>query len=168
MNWQTSPISKHPQTIGQVGRRFRFAGLGFAGIPLAGAFALNWNEHLPRLTCPILYFTGIPCPTCGMTRSFMAIARGDIEQAISFHLLGPVVFLVFLILFFHVLLELATNRRIHTAYTSFLSRYFHRYYGVGFMFLTLFLYHGYRLYMLSKSGALISDFTTSPLGQLQL
>jgi hypothetical protein len=35
--------------------------------------------------------TGADCPFCGMSRSFVALADGDLMGAISFHLLGPLV-----------------------------------------------------------------------------
>lgn len=31
------------------------------------------------IKCPIKYFIGIPCPTCGMTTAMIALFHGDIE-----------------------------------------------------------------------------------------
>ena len=45
----------------------------------------------PRLRlCPFLWLTGKPCPLCGLTRAFCALAKGDWQQAIHFHALSPV------------------------------------------------------------------------------
>ena len=35
--------------------------------------------------CVFLYFLGIPCPGCGMTRALAAVLRGDAASAFSFH-----------------------------------------------------------------------------------
>ena len=45
---------------------------------------------LPKL-CLIRNITGIACPGCGMTRSLIASAHLHLEDAITFHPLGPVV-----------------------------------------------------------------------------
>jgi hypothetical protein len=34
----------------------------------------------------------LPCPLCGMTRSFAALAHGDAASAFRFHLAGPLLF----------------------------------------------------------------------------
>ena len=41
--------------------------------------------------CPLLFFFGIPCPFCGMTRAFLCVLRGDLLTAFYFHPLWPVV-----------------------------------------------------------------------------
>lgn len=35
--------------------------------------------------CPFLWFTGIPCPGCGMTRAFLALVQGDFLAAFGYH-----------------------------------------------------------------------------------
>ena len=68
--------------------------LFLAAQSLAVAFgAQAWN-------CPILACTGIPCPGCGMSRAFVALAHGDWKQALHLHAfvgLAPVVLLVLLL-----------------------------------------------------------------------
>lgn len=46
--------------------------------------------------CGFLWLTGRPCPLCGMTRGFCALAKGHIAEAIAFNLLSPAAFLAFL------------------------------------------------------------------------
>ena len=40
--------------------------------------------------CPILYFTGVPCPGCGMSRAALALCRGHLREALGYH---PLIFL---------------------------------------------------------------------------
>ncbi|MBI5836464.1 MAG: DUF2752 domain-containing protein [Candidatus Eisenbacteria bacterium] len=58
------------------------AGGRVAGLPL-----LRW---IPA--CPLHQWTGMDCPTCGMTRSFVALAHGQLDRSLHFHPLGPVLF----------------------------------------------------------------------------
>ncbi len=46
---------------------------------------------LPSL-CPFHNVTGVPCPGCGLTRSFVCLAHGQIAAAFEFHPLGPLLF----------------------------------------------------------------------------
>ena len=47
------------------------------------------EARLPAsLHCPFLALTGLPCPTCGGTRAFAALAGGDLWRAL---LLNPLV-----------------------------------------------------------------------------
>lgn len=76
-------------------RLSRWGFLGLTTAPLVGAALFNHSGTPPFLICPFRAITGIPCPGCGLTRSFMAIARGDFENALRMHLFGPVLFLAF-------------------------------------------------------------------------
>lgn len=52
--------------------------------------------------CPFLYFFGIPCPGCGMTRALIAASRLDFKEAFYYHPL----FLVVIIAAVYMLLKL--------------------------------------------------------------
>ena len=52
-----------------------------------GIFALI--ALLVWIGCPIFRITGIVCPTCGVTRGWLAFFRGDIERAFQYHALFP-------------------------------------------------------------------------------
>jgi len=39
--------------------------------------------------CMLRRMTGMPCPTCGVTRSFRAMGNGAWAEAVGFHPLGP-------------------------------------------------------------------------------
>ncbi len=52
----------------------------------AGSVALGpYVEHGP-VVCPLRALTGLPCPGCGLTRAFVALAHGHIEDALALHL----------------------------------------------------------------------------------
>ena len=82
-------------------RRVRGAlvcGLAIAGIVLAARLhpdpvgaGTHTQLHMP--SCSILNRTGWPCPTCGITTSLSAMARGDIGLALRAQSFGVVLFL---------------------------------------------------------------------------
>jgi hypothetical protein len=53
------------------------------------------NHPLPP-ACAFRRLTGYPCPGCGMTRSFVSTAHGEIAAAFGYHPLGPILFLLVL------------------------------------------------------------------------
>jgi len=59
-----------------------------AGVTVAGA--LRQGLPLGLWRCPLRQLTGLPCPTCFLTRSVLATLRGDLAQAAAWHALGPV------------------------------------------------------------------------------
>jgi hypothetical protein len=50
-------------------------------------------DHGP-VTCPFRLMTGIPCPSCGLTRSWVALMHGSLSESVAYHPLGPVVAVV--------------------------------------------------------------------------
>jgi hypothetical protein len=42
--------------------------------------------------CPFRRVLGLACPFCGLTRSFVALAHGELAAAVRFHPAGPVLF----------------------------------------------------------------------------
>ena len=41
--------------------------------------------HLLDVTCPILYLTHIPCPTCGVTRALVCLMKFDFAGYMYYH-----------------------------------------------------------------------------------
>lgn len=50
--------------------------------------------------CGFKNLTGLPCPGCGLTHSFCAMGKGHLLAAFGFNLLGPVLFLIFALVWF--------------------------------------------------------------------
>jgi hypothetical protein len=48
-------------------------------------------------TCFSRRFLGISCPGCGLTRSFVALAHGHIQNAFHFNPMGPILYLTCLL-----------------------------------------------------------------------
>jgi hypothetical protein len=48
----------------------------------------GWGGELPP-TCPLHAIGGIPCPGCGLTRSFVHLAHGDFAAAWEANRMGP-------------------------------------------------------------------------------
>ncbi|ASC70756.1 hypothetical protein XM38_017020 [Halomicronema hongdechloris C2206] len=85
----------------------RLALLGGASIPLVGAWLFNHNIlAYPWDNCLFQQVFGTISPSCGLTRSFQAIARGDLATACSYHLFGPILFIICLYLWGRALTEL--------------------------------------------------------------
>lgn len=138
----------------------RYICLAIALIAIIGSYLLNFGLEIPFLGCPLLRYVGIPCPGWGLTRSLMAIGRGDLSQAIAYHLFGPVFFGMFVIADLHLVLELINNRKIRVFYISLIQNYQFQI----FCFLVLFGYHGTRLQELWKSGELYNFLIHSTFG----
>ena len=157
-NWAMFKFSHCPLSC--LERQVRWGMLGLCSAFIFGAFFYNLGHKASFLACPIRHYTGIPCPTCGMTRSFMAIARGDWSQAIAEHLFGPILFLAFLITAIHVSLELLRGQQIRTFYLQIIASK-----RVQLLSLMVYMtYYSMRLYHSLKAGELSVAFLDSPLG----
>jgi hypothetical protein len=69
---------------------------------LLGAFWWLSPPDEPSLHfCPFYWLTRRPCPLCGLTRAFCALAKGHWTQAIHFHALSPLALVMLLSLFWN-------------------------------------------------------------------
>ena len=58
---------------------------------LTGALWLKGlHPSLPGLGCPLRALTGVPCPTCFLTRATGAALNGDLSGSLQWHLFGPI------------------------------------------------------------------------------
>jgi len=129
-------------------RLSRWGFLGLASAPLVGSVLFNHGMAPPFVICPLRHLTGIPCPGCGLTRSFMAIARGDLEYALSMHLFGPVLFGAFVLVVIFMAAELKTGRRLRRTPFRYLQRIEHWWW----LAVLYFGYYGLRLASLIQTG----------------
>ncbi len=58
-------------------------------LPLPGAN--GQVAHLPAL-CPFYILTGLPCPGCGLTRSFICLGHGHFVESLHWNPLGWLLF----------------------------------------------------------------------------
>ena len=90
---------------------------------------------LPGYSCPIRHATGVPCPSCFLTRSICASLGGDFLNAFKMHLFGPPL-AIFLIIWSILSLRRKTFLKI-----NFKNKFFY----IGFLF--FLIYWLYRLTM---------------------
>jgi hypothetical protein len=92
----------------------RLLALGLlAGTLLLPLLAFDWVTAPGSLVlCPLRAVTGVPCPSCGLTRALAHLERGHWAAAIRFHPFAPLVFLLVLALAVMLAFELATHRTI--------------------------------------------------------
>ena len=63
-------------------------------------------------TCQFSELTGLDCPTCGISRSFYSVSHFRLNEAFDYHPLGPVLFIIFILLLIHFLFELILKKDI--------------------------------------------------------
>jgi hypothetical protein len=86
-------------------RPARLQGLALAAL-MAALTARSWGVvPLPLWSCPIRQLTGVPCPTCYLTRSVLAVLRGDLPGAVRLHAFGPPLVLCAAALLWHLLVR---------------------------------------------------------------
>ena len=73
------------------------ARLGRAMIIGSFAYGILALLPIPIFSCPWKSCTGLPCPGCGMTRSVMALLKGDIALSLKENALTLVILLFFLV-----------------------------------------------------------------------
>jgi hypothetical protein len=84
-----------------------------AGTLLLPLLAFDWVTASGSLVlCPLRAVTGIPCPSCGLTRALAHLERGHWADAVRFHPFSPLVFLLVLALVVMLVFELVTHRAV--------------------------------------------------------
>jgi hypothetical protein len=90
------PHSGHPAAATVARRRAWLVLLGLTAMFVA---ALLWHppDEGGVVFCPFRALTHYPCPGCGMTRAFCALAHLEFWRAIKFNALSPLLFLAALV-----------------------------------------------------------------------
>jgi len=93
--------------------------IGF-GTVLAISYLYQAPPNPKTSLCAFYNLTHLPCPGCGLTRSFCAIAKGQFIAAFNFHLLGPTLFIATTLTWLASLLALfGTDKPIKFFYRLF-------------------------------------------------
>ena len=50
----------------------------------------GWHPALPGFSCPLRALTGLPCPTCFLTRATAAALHGRFIESVNLHAFGPI------------------------------------------------------------------------------
>ncbi len=71
----------------------RLAGALFLSSALGASFVLPPRRPLPFDPCLLHRLTGLPCPTCGLTRAVCLFAQGQWRDSLGMHPAGWLLFL---------------------------------------------------------------------------
>lgn len=130
-------------------------GLSLTPIVVAISIALGFKPSFTK--CPFQWLFGFPSPTCGLTRSLVALIQGNWQQVFVYHLFSPIVLVVCLAVALQMGIGLITGKpRILT---------WKKGWAVPLLILLL-AYYALRLYARYTIGDLPFDFDNSPVWQL--
>jgi hypothetical protein len=77
-------------------RRARAIECGVLAAGLIAGFVTNPDRPLPFDVCAFKYLTGIPCPTCGLTRAVCHALHGHWAESVNLHPAGMLVLAVWI------------------------------------------------------------------------
>src|SRR5215472_5236969 len=87
----------------------------FVLLALTGVFVVSFILPLSDgdyfTICAFKNVTGLPCPGCGLTHSFCSLVRGQLARAFDYNMLGPLVFLCFVMVWIKSACEFAGWQR---------------------------------------------------------
>ena len=79
---------------------------------VSGFWLIRKFPFLLSLPCPVKATLHIPCPSCGSSRSLVALGHFDITTAISMNPLFTVVFIISLLVVANAFLQVITGYRV--------------------------------------------------------
>lgn len=92
--------------------RARMVAAGAALAVLAVSYVYAPYASDGPVVCMLRGFVGIPCPSCGLTRAFCALAHLELGEALRYHALSPMLFAAVIATPFVAAYEVATRRAI--------------------------------------------------------
>jgi hypothetical protein len=84
-------IGMPPRTLTSDARGSKAREAGVVALLLAAAASLNPDRPLPFEVCGFQWLTGLPCPTCGLTRALCHALHGHWARSLSYHPAGLLV-----------------------------------------------------------------------------
>lgn len=101
----------------------------------------NTNNQLDseQSLCPLKMVSGVPCPSCGITKSIVYFYDGAISKSLEYHILGPFTVIICFYLLVFYSLELYLNRSLKKPF------FFHKK-ALWLLIAFLMIYHFIRLY----------------------
>jgi hypothetical protein len=87
--------------------------VGLAGAAAVGAACVFTPAGIadgPGI-CPFAMMTGLPCPGCGLTRSWVAFMHGDVGASFRFNVFGPILLVLTVVTVFVAVATLVRRRR---------------------------------------------------------
>ncbi len=72
-----------------------------AAVLAASGFVLWFSNRHSLILCPVYAITGVPCPTCGMSRAWFRFFDGEVADAFAWHPLFLLVLFVPLLFFLY-------------------------------------------------------------------
>jgi hypothetical protein len=66
-------------------------------------------EKIYLTKCLFFQTTGYSCPSCGLSRSLHAVSHLNFLESIHFHLMGPIIYFVVLVLLMKFTIEIITR-----------------------------------------------------------
>lgn len=124
---------------------------------VAAPFLWNATVRNGPILCPSRGLLGVPCPACGLTRAFCALARLDVPAALSFNALAIPLAMLFLVAPVVATYELSRGRRCQWyrfLYSMKLARV---------CALTLIVYYLVRMTVWFADGTLTEEYLKSGL-----
>ncbi|GAB99222.1 hypothetical protein GONAM_08_00130 [Gordonia namibiensis NBRC 108229] len=83
---------------------------GAAAVGAACAFTPAGIAEGPGI-CPFAFMTGLPCPGCGLTRSWVAFMHGDSGASFRFNVFGPILLILTIVTVSLAVATLVRRRR---------------------------------------------------------
>jgi hypothetical protein len=91
--------------------------LSGAGYAWLGYQLFGGDDHAHVTLCVFKHMTGVPCPSCGVTRSLLSILHGNIQEALWINPLGLVAAILLTVLPVWALYDgVQRKRTLPTAY----------------------------------------------------
>jgi hypothetical protein len=135
---------------------------------LLGSISVRLGYSLPLRHCLFQTLFGFPSPSCGMTRSILALSRGDWKLALAYHLFAPGLLLLCGLAGLQSVVELSRGKPLSSSYPLSLMGLYQRLMKplslalVGLIFLA---YYGLRLYVRYQVDPLPLSSASSELWQ---